>query len=140
MCHQYININPNIITWAQLWFRRGSCKNLLCHCHSSLHLKKNPIKKDHQRKSIKQSIKMRSMRIKKELTEPVVAGLRSDCWGAMTETIFLETCFLHLWMAICDVEGKTEKPKSFWPNQQQKNGFFLLLVKIINNNQNLEHG
>lgn len=51
----------------------------------------------------------------KKITEPVVAGLRSDCWGAMTDKIFLETLdFLHLWMASCDVEEKQNLPKSFY--------------------------
>lgn len=38
------------------------------------------------------------MKVRNE-TEPVVEGPRSDCGGAITETIFFEeTLLLHLWI------------------------------------------
>lgn len=44
-------------------------------------------------------------------TEPVVEGLRSNCCGATTETIFFVIVFLHL--VPNDDEGKEERSKSF---------------------------
>lgn len=50
----------------------------------------------------------------KKLTEPVVVVLRSDCWGAMTDTIFFEIDFLHLGIENeDDEEEKAERPRSF---------------------------
>lgn len=52
--------------------------------------------------------------MKKNLTEPAVAGLLSDCCGAITETILLDICFMHLGIENGDdVEGKADNLTSF---------------------------
>jgi hypothetical protein len=43
----------------------------------------------------------------------VVEGMRSDCCGAMTEQIFLETVLLHFGMENSDGAEEAENPKSF---------------------------
>lgn len=53
----------------------------------------------------------------KILTEPVVAGLRSDCFGAVTEQIVLDV-LLHFWLESGDAEEKAERPKSFCGSNQ----------------------
>jgi len=53
----------------------------------------------------------------KRRTEPVVEGLRSVCWGAMTETILFNLLLLHFeaenWGQFLDVDEKAERPTSF---------------------------
>lgn len=47
------------------------------------------------------------------LTEPVVDGLRSDCCGAITDAIFLQTLFLELFKQNEGWEEKADKLTSF---------------------------
>ena len=52
----------------------------------------------------------------------MVAGMRSDCWGAMTDTIFFETDFLHLGAekgGDDDEEEKAERPRSLRGRKKQ---------------------
>lgn len=48
-------------------------------------------------------------------------GLRSDCCGAITETIFFETVFLELLMENEACEDKAERPTSFCIQPKPKN-------------------
>lgn len=64
MSHQNINIDPHILTRAQLWFLRSPCQYLLSHGHVSLDLKKitnlpqtHQIQKPMSQKKIKKILK-----------------------------------------------------------------------------------
>jgi hypothetical protein len=57
----------------------------------------------------------------KILTEPVMDGLRLDCWGAIIEKIFLETFFLDLLIENEACEEKDERPTSFCIPSNPKN-------------------
>jgi len=48
-----------------------------------------------------------------------VEGLRSDCCGAVTEQIFLETVLLHFGMENSDGTEKAENPKSFCVKEKE---------------------
>lgn len=67
---------------------------------------------------------------KNAVTEPVVEGMRSDCWGAITDTIFLETLFLES----CAEHGnegceqKDENPTSFCRNRTKTERNYMLNI------------
>jgi hypothetical protein len=49
----------------------------------------------------------------------VVEGLRSDCCGAISEQIFLETVLLHPGIENSDVAEKAENPKSICEKEKE---------------------